>query len=468
MAWDFLTEASLPPWHLLAALAPGIFGDPADGYWPGLTFEWQERLLYVGVVPVLAAAWVPGRWRWLCWGGVVLAIALAFGRYAAWYAWAQVLPGYPDFRVPSKHLTLAALALALAAGLGLERFRGRGAALAGLTLAVILGGTSLGFGRWFPLLAPWLGGADALALAPEPSALVALATPSLRVASMLALGGALAALLPGAWARRALLMLALLDLTLVLQPFRLASVDPNDLVGQAETLRPYPRAAVVGSGGSNLANYGPLTHVVQPAGYTSLFSSQYAALVTGHPDHQVAIDIDRPDNPALDVLGYPIVFQLDSRRVSATESAVPTAWVAHCAWPGGALDVRAADFPRRRCVTTTDAVERQPPVLPGRATILSQGNGWLLLEADGPGWLVTTEPWYPGWSSQLDGAAEPVEPVDGALVGVALPPGPHTVELRYRPVGRARPGPLAGRRPGARRPGLGAAPADASLGLNAG
>jgi hypothetical protein len=49
--------------------------------------------------------------------------------------------------------------------------------------------------------------------------------------------------------------------------------------------------------------------------------------------------------------------------------------------------------------------------------------------------LGVPRPWYPGWSSRLDGAAQPVEQVDGALVGVALPPGPHTVELRYRPAG---------------------------------
>ena len=110
MAWSFLTESALPPWHLLGALAPGVFGDPAHAYWPGMSFEWHERLLYVGVVPLLAAAWAPGRWRWLCWNSAALAIALAFGRYAPWYAWAQVLPGYPDFRLPSKHLTLAAIA----------------------------------------------------------------------------------------------------------------------------------------------------------------------------------------------------------------------------------------------------------------------------------------------------------------------------------------------------------------------
>jgi Bacterial membrane protein YfhO len=436
MAWGFLTESSLPPWHVLGVFAPGVFGDPGHPYWPGPSYEWHERLLYVGVVPLLAAAWVPKQWRPLCWGAAALAIALAFGRYAPWYAWAQALPGYPSFRVPSKHLSLAALALALAAGLGLEHFRGWRAALTAVLLAGLLAVGSVSFEVWFPALAPRLGAADALALAPtDTSALAALAAPTLRVASLLALGGALAALLPGAWARRALLVLALLDLTLVLQPFRLMSVDPNSIVAQADAIRPYPRAAVVGSGGSNLANYGPVVHVVQPAGYTSLFSGQYAALMTGNLDQSVAIDINRVDNPALGVVGYPIAFQLDSKRLSVIAPSAPTAWVARCAWPGGTAEVRVPDFPRQACVTLADAVERQQPQPAGQATVVAEGNSWRTVQADGPGWLVTTEPWYPGWTAQLDNAAQPVDVVDGALVGVRLPPGPHTVQLRYLPAG---------------------------------
>ena len=35
MGWDFITGASLPPWHLLLMLGPTILGDPRGGYWPG-------------------------------------------------------------------------------------------------------------------------------------------------------------------------------------------------------------------------------------------------------------------------------------------------------------------------------------------------------------------------------------------------------------------------------------------------
>src|SRR5207248_6546955 len=100
-----------------------------------------------------------GRWRWICWGGAMLAVALAFGRFAPWYAWAQaLLPGYGSFRVPSKHLGLAALALALAAGLGVHRLQGRGVALTALGGAALLESAGLTFAQWFPSAVSLLGG----------------------------------------------------------------------------------------------------------------------------------------------------------------------------------------------------------------------------------------------------------------------------------------------------------------------
>jgi hypothetical protein len=121
--------------------------------------------------------------------------------------------------------------------------------------------------------------------------------------------------------------------------------------------------------------------------------------------------------------------------VTVVEPAPPLVWVAHCTWPGRALEVRAPDFPRQSCITRRAATTRDPEVPPGPARIVAEGNGWLRVEAEGPGWLVTVQPWYPGWSGWVDGVAAPVEAVDGALVGLPLPPGPHQVSLSYLPAG---------------------------------
>jgi hypothetical protein len=48
--------------------------------------------------------------------------------------------------------------------------------------------------------------------------------------------------------------------------------------------------------------------------------------------------------------------------------------------------------------------------------------------------LVLSDVWYPGWHAKVDGRDVPVERVDYLLRGVALDPGRHTVEMRYRPL----------------------------------
>ena len=47
--------------------------------------------------------------------------------------------------------------------------------------------------------------------------------------------------------------------------------------------------------------------------------------------------------------------------------------------------------------------------------------------------LVISLPWFPGWEARLDGAVVPLLRTDYVLSGVIVPPGDHTVELRYRP-----------------------------------
>jgi hypothetical protein len=175
-------------------------------------------------------------------------------------------------------------------------------------------------------------------------------------------------------------------------------------------------------------------HVTQPAGYEPLVSNAYATLVTGVDEpNTVVVRTLRADDPALSLLGVEAVFESGKPPAPPRESPRPAAWVARCVWPGAALQARAPDFPRDACITRGSATERDRPVPAGEATVLEARSGWLLARADGPGWLVTTQPWYPGWSARVDDAPAAVEAVDGALVGLPLPPGSHTVTLSYRP-----------------------------------
>ncbi|MCC7106293.1 MAG: YfhO family protein [Chloroflexi bacterium] len=434
MGWDFLTSASYPLWHLLGVITPTAFGAPS-GYWVGDSSEWHERLLYLGTVPLLAALFAHGRWRWACWGVAVLALMLAAGRYVPWYAWVQgVLPGYGSFRIPSRHLGLAALVLSLAAGLGADRLRGRSAATIAIGCAVAVNALSLTLDLWLPLAATVFGGADRLASAAASVNVSALAAPALQGASLVFLLVGLAAILPGVWAGRAVLALAVLELLVVLAPYRLSRSDGQNLLTSAQLLLGRERAVYLGNGGALLANLGPVFHVRQPVGYSWMYNRDYGVLLTGTRSW-VAFDVDKPEARPLYLLGYDTVIDPSKRLVTVREPRSPRVWVARCAWPGSASTVRQADFPWSSCVVREGAARGDATTPPGPATITAEGTGWLAMMAEGPGWLVTDQPWYPGWDATLDGQPVPVETVDGALVGVSLPPGWHEVRVSYLPAG---------------------------------
>jgi hypothetical protein len=79
-----------------------------------------------------------------------------------------------------------------------------------------------------------------------------------------------------------------------------------------------------------------------------------------------------------------------------------------------------------------------------RADLARAEPGRLDVRAEGPGLLVVSEAWDPGWSAEVDGERADVHRVDLAQMGVVLEPGIHRVSLRYRPRGLAAGLALAG------------------------
>jgi hypothetical protein len=59
------------------------------------------------------------------------------------------------------------------------------------------------------------------------------------------------------------------------------------------------------------------------------------------------------------------------------------------------------------------------------------------VHGEGPGWLVVSLVWTPGWQAYVDGVQAQVCRTDVAFCGLALPAGSHTVVLTYRPTGWA-------------------------------
>jgi hypothetical protein len=54
-------------------------------------------------------------------------------------------------------------------------------------------------------------------------------------------------------------------------------------------------------------------------------------------------------------------------------------------------------------------------------------------EAAHPAFLVTSEPYYPGWHAYVDGREQPLYVTNTAFRGMALPAGRHRIEMRFNP-----------------------------------
>ncbi len=62
-----------------------------------------------------------------------------------------------------------------------------------------------------------------------------------------------------------------------------------------------------------------------------------------------------------------------------------------------------------------------------------QGTLGMKTRQSQPGFLVITTTWFPGWKATVDGVEVPIYRTDASFMGIRVPAGEHTVELRFRP-----------------------------------
>jgi hypothetical protein len=151
---------------------------------------------------------------------------------------------------------------------------------------------------------------------------------------------------------------------------------------------------------------------------------------------------DRDDVAAL-TAGLREVYRTPLVVVYERNPALPHAWIAH-----DAQQVTRSEAPLLLASQTIDPfqtalIEGAPPALgqlanPGddtaRVTAYEPDKLTIQANSTAPGLLVVSEIYASGWRAFIDGNETPVLPTDLALRGVALPAGPHTVELRYEPL----------------------------------
>jgi hypothetical protein len=124
-------------------------------------------------------------------------------------------------------------------------------------------------------------------------------------------------------------------------------------------------------------------------------------------------------------------------------SAFPRAWIVHSAQQVGPQDalrlIGSGQVDARTIALLEDgapplSVPAQPAL--DRASVLRDDADRLTIRTstDAPGLVVLSEIYYPAWHAYLDGQPVHTYTADGALRAVAVPPGEHTVELRYESI----------------------------------
>ena len=80
-------------------------------------------------------------------------------------------------------------------------------------------------------------------------------------------------------------------------------------------------------------------------------------------------------------------------------------------------------------IASASSTESKPP-----AAIRDYRANRIEIEADGPGLLVVADPWFPGWTAEVDGRATEVIRADYLFRGIPLATGHHRVTMAFRPV----------------------------------
>jgi hypothetical protein len=122
-------------------------------------------------------------------------------------------------------------------------------------------------------------------------------------------------------------------------------------------------------------------------------------------------------------------------RVYENDAAFPPAFVVGCVErTSDAVAALDGLDPRRWAIVETEVAVpdcREGPMR--EATTERPRAGEVRVAATGPGLLVLTDSWYPGWRATVDGVETAIVRADATFRGVVVGEGDHDVVFRYRP-----------------------------------
>jgi hypothetical protein len=127
-------------------------------------------------------------------------------------------------------------------------------------------------------------------------------------------------------------------------------------------------------------------------------------------------------------------------KVYELQSVLPRAFVVGQAIAAGDAEALAqlADptFDLSRTVLLADGPSAEAEAGasgPRPAMITDYAPEQVTIQAEGPGYLLLTDAYYPGWTAKVDGRPVTIWRADVMFRAVALPPGPHSVVFTYAP-----------------------------------
>ena len=413
--------------------------------------------------PALLFAFAAGRRALfpLCAAAVLLAAAAGSGVHELLSA---IIPGFRYFRFAEKLVLPASFLLALAAAIGLERVLREGSARLRVAALILLGVALAGAAATFLPLGSWLRGVGRTHDGELPGQLLSLLCRGLLTTAALC-----ALVLIALRSRKLFLPLVLLGFAApaFLDPM-LAPVDAQLFHGRSSTgekalqlagpsagrwrlwvdatgplLTPgslEPRAARLLAGREALLpQLQALDGIEGLAPYFSAPDVRFLAALRGaheqiFPLFGVRLEVLRDRTPA------PGLAQSESGFLLREYPEQPRAFVVHSARAVSGLPEAVAAL-RGLEVHAEAILEREAfvsPLSPATVKLTRSSAGAMTAEVRQnatDGLLIVGERFDPGWTARIDGAQAEVLEVDLAALGVRVPAGEHTVELRFFPRG---------------------------------
>ena len=459
VSYAFATSWKWPDaWGLALLVLPRAYG-------PGWGINFWEATGYLGVLPVALAAAAPLRRRgvalFLALG--LLGVCLALGEGAPLrlhqLAW-RLVPGYANFRAPTRSLFVTAFAAALLAAEGLDALRFRPERARALRVLAALAALA-GAAALLPRLPGFPFDREASTRAAILAVILAAAGAAFTAATAAGFRGRLAGLaaVAIAFADSWVLFSGMNDVAQVsaLGP---GLSDFRPLVPDAPSPR---RIGVLAKWGAS-AN-APLRQGWEGAlGYGPMCIERVREVLEGTLDDSVrplaALDRDATfpaasaTSPLWPLLGAPLVVsdrelplpellrggrEWERPLVAYRAPALPRVF-----WAGAwevAVDARAASALLAAARGDRAVLAETPPLPPGGApagpvpaegVVLGERSLLATVVAPRDGLAVVLEPFYPGWTARVDGRAAPILRADYAFEAVPVPAGRHELRLEYR------------------------------------